>query len=125
VPSINLKWVFRVVRQLSFHYQYDCGSPTRGAQLEGRPKSGRLRTLFRVVQALFTQKRPSPTAWDEHCEHVPYRAGDRKCRKWLPPNAPAHGFSCIACLDHRFAISILRFSGYLASLLFEHQCNQC
>jgi hypothetical protein len=93
--------------------------------LEERAKSSRLRTLLRVVVALFTQKRPSPTAWDEHCEHVPYGAGDRKCRKRLPPNAPAHGFSCIAGLDHSFAISILRISGYLAALLFEHQCNQC
>ena len=64
-------------------------------------------------------------AWDEHCEHVPYRAGDRQCRKRLPLNLPAHGFSCIASLAHRFAISILRFSSYLAALLFEHQRDQC
>jgi hypothetical protein len=69
--------------------------------------------------------RHSPTVRDKYREHVPYRAGYRKGHKGLPPNAPTYGFSCIACLDHRFAISIVRFSGYLASLLFEHQCNQC
>ena len=41
------------------------------------------------------------------------------------PYALPHGLGRVACLDHCFAIGILRFAGDLAAFLFKNQCNQC
>jgi hypothetical protein len=59
--------------------------------------------------------------WQRVTDHSSYHEGYKR----LLPYASPHGLGRIACLDHCFAIGILRFAGYLAALLFENQRDQC
>src|SRR3984957_8060204 len=66
----------------------------------------------------------SLTMRDDQRQHVTHDTSYHEGYKRLLPDASPNGLGRIACLDHCFAIGILRFAGYLAALLFENQCDQ-
>jgi hypothetical protein len=77
-----------------------------------------------------SQTPAGPLKWsmamrEDQCQHVTHHTSYHEGYKRLLLYASPNGLGRIACLDHCFAIGILRFAGYLATLFFEHQCDQC
>jgi hypothetical protein len=112
------KWVFRVVKQLSFHYQYDCGSPTRAARLEGRAKVGPVEDTdprrASIVPGNVRHRRRGMNIASTYCTAPAIASAERSCR----PTLRRTDSVASRAWTYRFGMSFLDFSSYLAALLF-------